>query len=346
MTAAEWIQENQHLFSPKTPYERRYVERVLAHVDGIDWSSVAAQTAVRDSDGIERRIDFTICEGVIVRIAIEVEGYDKTGDGQGATREEHARGSAREQEIVAAGYTVIRVANRLVDREPDSCRRVVELVLKRERGVAALVAESSNPERPLSAEDHAAYAHQALSEAERRELMDSQARSIQQLRSLLAEADDARDGGEGKRKRPLVIAAVAGAVAVAIGIAVVSLLSSSGGVKEAAVGGTGGASSCAGASSWKAAASEVGRSGDFRGKVVRSFYNGGGRGQPTYLDLGRAYPDSGRLSVVIWGSSRDAFPGAPESIYRDKDVAVSGKVSVYRGVTRIIVRSPSAIATC
>ncbi len=346
MTAAEWIQKNQHLFSPKTPYERRYVERVLAHVDGLDWASVAAQTAVRDGDGIERRIDFTICEGTIVRIAIEVEGYDKTGDGLGATREEHARGSAREQEIVAAGFTVIRVANRLVDREPDSCRRVVELVLKRERGVAALVAASSNPERSLSAEDHAAFARQALSEAEQRELMDSQARSIQQLRDLLAEADDARDGGEGKRKRPLVIAAVAGAVAVAIGIAVVSLLGSSGGVKETADRSAGASRICASALSWKAAASADGRSGDFRGKVVRSFYDRDGQGQPTYLDIGLPYPDRGRLNVVIWGSSRDTFPGAPESIYRDKDVTVSGKVSVYRGVAQIIVRSPSAIATC
>ncbi len=346
MTAEEWIEKNQHLFSTKTPYERRYVERVLAHVKGIDWSSVAAQTVIRDSGGKQRRIDFTICEGMTVRIAIEVEGYDKTGDGKGATREEHARASAREQEIVAAGYTVIRVANRLVDREPDDCRRTVELVLKRERGVAALVAASNTPERPLSAEDHAAYAHQVLSDAERRELMDSQARSIEQLRGLLADADDARAAGGDKRKRPLVIAAVAGAVAVAVGIAVVSLLGSAGGGNEAAVGGTEGASSCAGASSWTAAASKVGRSGDFRGKVVRSFYNPGGRGQPTYLDLGRAYPDPRRLKVVIWGSSRDAFPGAPESIYRDKDVAVSGKVSVYRGVTQIIVRSPSSVATC
>jgi DNA/RNA endonuclease YhcR with UshA esterase domain len=59
--------------------------------------------------------------------------------------------------------------------------------------------------------------------------------------------------------------------------------------------------------------------------------------------VGKAYPDSTRFTVLIWGENRGKFPAPPEQMYRGKTVCVSGLVTTYQGVGEIEVASPSAI---
>ena len=66
-------------------------------------------------------------------------------------------------------------------------------------------------------------------------------------------------------------------------------------------------------------------------------------GQPTYLDLGRTYPDPARFSVLIWGNQRANFPSEPETLYRGKTICVTGKIASYRGTLEMEVRTPSQI---
>lgn len=85
--------------------------------------------------------------------------------------------------------------------------------------------------------------------------------------------------------------------------------------------------------------------GEFKtvcGKVVSTFYHKRGNGQPTYLNLDKAYPNQ-IFTLLIWGSDRRYFDGDPEAIYKDKDICVDGKISSYKGQLQIKVKTPTSI---
>jgi hypothetical protein len=79
------------------------------------------------------------------------------------------------------------------------------------------------------------------------------------------------------------------------------------------------------------------------GPVVSTDFASDKLGKPTFLDLGKAYPEDGRVSVVIPGRYRDRFAEAPEDYYRDLHVCVRGKLDFYGGALVIFVKGPDAI---
>lgn len=99
----------------------------------------------------------------------------------------------------------------------------------------------------------------------------------------------------------------------------------------------------AGAIGWSQADRYIGQTATFYGSVVDTEYASSSNGHPTFLDLGVAYPDANRLSIVIWGKDKSAFSTAPENLYEGKTIAVTGEVYVYNGVCNIEVSSPSQI---
>ena len=104
-------------------------------------------------------------------------------------------------------------------------------------------------------------------------------------------------------------------------------------------------SSCKiGAISWQDAAKHAGSTATVEGPVVGTEYASSSNGKPTFLNVGKPYPDPARFTVVIWGEDRGAFPKAPESLYKGKDICVSGVVQMYRGSPQIVVDSPDHIA--
>jgi len=78
------------------------------------------------------------------------------------------------------------------------------------------------------------------------------------------------------------------------------------------------------------------------GDVVSARYAASTKGQPTFLNLDKAYP-SQVFTVLIWGSNRHKF-GQPEDKYRDKRICVTGKITEYRGVPEIVVEDLNQIA--
>lgn len=74
-----------------------------------------------------------------------MDGYDKTGSGGGMSRKEWAEWSRRENEIVQAGWTLLRFANSRVRDEPIPCASNVALTLKREREVARRLEHIATP---------------------------------------------------------------------------------------------------------------------------------------------------------------------------------------------------------
>lgn len=95
--------------------------------------------------------------------------------------------------------------------------------------------------------------------------------------------------------------------------------------------------------SWREAPQHVGEHVELAGIVAEANYSPGSSGQPTFIDLGEAYPSPNRVTVVIWGENRGNFPGAPEDIYAGKYVKVEGLLYQHDGIYNIEVSSPSQI---
>ena len=63
----------------------------------------------------------------------------------------------------------------------------------------------------------------------------------------------------------------------------------------------------------------------------------------TFINLGAAYPHS-LLTVVIFAKDRTNFKEAPDAMYNDKAMCVTGVVKEYNEKPEIIVTSPDQIA--
>jgi micrococcal nuclease len=89
-------------------------------------------------------------------------------------------------------------------------------------------------------------------------------------------------------------------------------------------------------------AAHVGSTATVCGVVASTRYLAGSESRPTFLNLGRAYPDQ-LLTVVIWGVDRQRFDD-PETRYRGRRICVTGKIERYRGRPQIVVRDADQIA--
>jgi hypothetical protein len=87
----------------------------------------------------------------------------------------------------------------------------------------------------------------------------------------------------------------------------------------------------------------IGEHATICGHVASTRYATRSKGQPTFPNLDKPYPDQ-IFTILIWGDDRPKF-GEPETKYRDKDVCVSGTITEYRGTPEIVATDPKQIAT-
>lgn len=117
--------------------------------------------------------------------------------------------------------------------------------------------------------------------------------------------------------------------------------------ESASNGGSNGAPSVAAACNeavpWDQATAHVGEYTSVSGPVVSTYYAEDSNGQPTFINVGRDYPDPSRFTVVIWGDSRANFEQPPEKAYDGKVICVTGVVTIYQGAAQIEVAQPSQI---
>jgi hypothetical protein len=98
-----------------------------------------------------------------------------------------------------------------------------------------------------------------------------------------------------------------------------------------------------GAIKWTKAGKHVGETVTVYGPVKGSKYASTSNGEPTYIDIGASYPDSSRVSIVVWGEDRGSFSGSPEDMYLGETIAVTGEVYTYSDACNIEVSDPSQI---
>jgi hypothetical protein len=79
----------------------------------------------------------------------------------------------------------------------------------------------------------------------------------------------------------------------------------------------------------------VGETATVCGLVASATYLPQAPQAPTFLDLGKPYPNQ-IFSVIIFGSDRRKF-GVPEASMLDKAVCVTGEIFLYQGRPKIIL---------
>ena len=78
------------------------------------------------------------------------------------------------------------------------------------------------------------------------------------------------------------------------------------------------------------------------GEVVSAHFANRSRGKPTFLNIDEPYPRQ-TFTVVIWGNNRNKFGGDPENTLLWKDVCVTGRVEIFRGVAQVTAKSSDQI---
>ena len=76
--------------------------------------------------------------------------------------------------------------------------------------------------------------------------------------------------------------------------------------------------------------------------VCSKVYGTKALGKVTFINLGAAYPNS-LLTVVIFSKDISNFKTAPDVLYSDKTICVTGELKDYNGKTEIIVSTPDQI---
>jgi hypothetical protein len=177
MNADAFLRQFRDDLQANSPYEVVFVERVLSRVPDLDFRNVSIQTAFTDDTGRQRRIDFTIVEGPRVRLALEVDGYNKDGVNPGMSHEQFVDWQRRERAITRRGWTLLRFANRELNRDPAGCAEAIQVTLKRLRDEAEAYRKAEEAQRLhqristlqselLAAQDRAKRAEQQVSAAE------------------------------------------------------------------------------------------------------------------------------------------------------------------------------------
>ena len=77
------------------------------------------------------------------------------------------------------------------------------------------------------------------------------------------------------------------------------------------------------------------------GVVASATYAANAPMAPTFLDLGKPYPGQ-IFTAVILGNDRSKF-GMPETSMREKNVCVTGEISLYQGTPEIILHDPTQL---
>jgi len=94
---------------------------------------------------------------------------------------------------------------------------------------------------------------------------------------------------------------------------------------------------------WNEAKYYIGKFKTVCGTVVGTYYDVTSNGQPTFLNIGKPYPDPDRFIVIIWGEDRGKFYSPPEDYYLGKNINVIGLIMEYEGIAKIEVWRPSQI---
>ena len=97
---------------------------------------------------------------------------------------------------------------------------------------------------------------------------------------------------------------------------------------------------------WSDAINHIGENAIVYGKVIDVTYSSSSRGKPTFIDIGKAYPDPARFTALIWDNDLSKFTPLPEDqYYKGETIYVEGNIQSYQDGAEIVVSDPEQITT-
>jgi len=366
-----WVAANRHVFGSE--YEILFASQVLPLVEGLRCDAVTAQYHFVDSDGKNRYCDFIIIESEAVRIAIEIDGYDKRGTGTGMSHDEFLDWQRRQASLASQGWHVLRFANRDVRDEPARCAEHISRLLKRLRhaqfglGETAAV-QSQRPEFVLV--------------PTRVEKSKSTEFPIKKIYKLLPIITVGLLVGFALWQKNNIIDQEGAVAATRVTESILPnalpskylsgtghstytqspTSSSSTTVPPSTVQGRNDAKSeeplygtldCVNPMDWSVAKQHIGRVVIVTGPLLAAKQRPDVAGSPMWLDIGGIYPSRNRLNVVVWGKNwpkfkvQEADKGYWFKIDYEKlghaSICIKGMVAEYKGVPQIELQDPSQV---
>ena len=80
----------------------------------------------------------------------------------------------------------------------------------------------------------------------------------------------------------------------------------------------------------------VGDSVKVCGKIYGGIFLERAKDTPTFLNVGGTYPNN-PLTIVIWADTRKTLDQKPEEFYKDKNVCIFGKITLYKDKPQIVI---------
>lgn len=96
--------------------------------------------------------------------------------------------------------------------------------------------------------------------------------------------------------------------------------------------------SCENPINWQNVGQHIGNTVSVRGPVMAVTQKEGIRGNPTWIEVGAAYPNPKRLKVIIWIEDKPRFPMVMPGMLDGRYVCITGLVTDYKGVAQIVMR--------
>ena len=90
------------------------------------------------------------------------------------------------------------------------------------------------------------------------------------------------------------------------------------------------------------ASKHIGDSVTVYGKIYGGIFLDKSKNQPTFLNMGAAYPNH-LLTIVIWKKERAYFKKPPEIVFKNKDVYITGRIIEFNGKPEIIFEKPEQL---
>lgn len=301
-TAEEWLNENENNIGSR--YEKMFIENVVARLRDFSFSSLSTQVEFYDVDGGRRYCDFTITEGESVRIAIEIDGYDKRGVGSGMSHEEFVDWQRRHAALVCQGWDVVRFANRDVRDHPRRCALILASLLEQSRNKAKLDKRIEG--------------------------------------SALETKSWSNRYSKTRKSRRIILSIVMFALLFCFFVYFLFNVSSTKifsdmkvmidshfnhGLWE---------EGCDGSLHWKDGVNHLGEMVSVSGGVADIVSRPDVNGHPTWINLGNKFPHEERLDIVIWGEDADNFSSFLSSVRVGDMLCVRGVVESYRGIPQIV----------
>lgn len=327
MNLNAWLEKNRTKFG--SDFEIMFATNVLPLVAALRLDSITVQYPFQDLDKKQRYCDFVIRENDDVRIAIEIDGYDKRGTGMGMSHSEFVDWQRRQSALTAQGWYVLRFANRDVRDSPKRCAEHISLLLKHSRSSSlhkGLDAVEKERLDLLSKAQNITIDHLSKETS----VMKYTVTLFTVLIFALVMVIVWQNGAFSHQQ----IAATTHNVSSVLQSPLPGDTNSTNMLQP-----TSSNAMCDRPVDWQHAGRHIGQMAAVVGPLMKVTSRENVRGNPLWIDVGGVFPDRQRLALVVWGENRSHFPMLRPGYLEGRTVCVIGQIESYKGAPQIELKT-------